>query len=150
MNTSNRLENAVKKLYMAFTSGKLYPECCKQCAVGTILDGSDTWKHLSDNHGSLKLNYVGQVHQTLGRRFNGYTPLELLHIEQTFLKACGYELPLHYLNPKPKDTPDKTRLFHGLCKTVNLLYRLDYGSDRVTLKKVKQLLKTTSLPLVKT
>src|SRR5690606_41613530 len=60
----NRLENAVKKLYMAFTSGKLYPECCKQCAVGTILDGSDTWKHLSDNHGSLKLNYVGQVHQT--------------------------------------------------------------------------------------
>ena len=64
--------------------------CCKHCAVGNILDNMDIWKHLSNYHGSLELNYVGKVHQTLGRKFNGYSPLELLQIEATFLKACGY------------------------------------------------------------
>jgi hypothetical protein len=126
MKTSIRLEQAIKKLYVAFHNNQLNPECCKQCAVGNILDNTDSWKHLSDHHGSLKLNYVGSVHQNLGRKFNGYTPLELLQIEATFLKACLYELPFHHKNKKPKNPTDKDLLFNGLDAVVSLLCELDH------------------------
>ena len=51
-----RFDQAIKKLYNAFHSDSLHPECCKQCAVGNILDNTDSWKHLSNEHGSLELN----------------------------------------------------------------------------------------------
>lgn len=125
MKTTLRFEQAIKKLYTAFHGDTLNPECCKQCAVGNILDGTDRWKHLSDTHGSIKLNYVGSVHQNLGRSFNGYSPLELLQIEATFLKACGFTLPLHYKNAKPKNPTEKSILFQGLSATILLLCELD-------------------------
>lgn len=125
MKTSPRLESAIKKLYTAFHNNTLNPECCQQCAVGNILDNRDSWKHLSDSHGSLVLNYVGKVHQTLGRTFNGYTPLELLQIEHTFLSACGFQVPLHHINTKPKDPTDKNVLFEGLCAVINYLCELE-------------------------
>ncbi|WP_372938617.1 Na(+)-translocating NADH-quinone reductase subunit F [Seonamhaeicola sp.] len=125
METTPRLEKAIKKLYIAFHNNTLNPECCKQCAVGNILNNTDNWKHLSDFHGSVTLNYVGKVHQNLGRKFNGYTPLELLQIEAIFLKACGYELPIHFKNKKPKNPTDKDRLFKGLCALIEYLCSLD-------------------------
>ncbi|MEN3322997.1 Na(+)-translocating NADH-quinone reductase subunit F [Mariniflexile soesokkakense] len=125
MKTSKRLDLAVNKLYNAFHNNALHPECCKQCAVGNILDNKDSWKHLSDHHGATELNYIGKVHQTLGRKFNGYTPLELLQIEATFLKACGYQIPLHHKNKKPKNPTDKDILFNGLTEVVTLLCELD-------------------------
>lgn len=124
-NTSIRFDNAVKKLYSAFHNTNLHPECCKQCAVGNILDNQDFWKHLSDDHGSLKLNYVGQIHQNLGRRFNGYSPLELMAIERAFLTGCGYKLPLNYNNKRLEDITQKSVLFNGLCAVVKLLCHLD-------------------------
>ncbi len=120
-----RLENAIKKLYNAFHNNTLHPECCQQCAVGNILDNKDSWKHLSDSHGSLQLNYLGLVHQNLGRKFNGYSPIELLQMEATFLKGCGYVLPLHHKNRKPKNPTNKDRMFNGLCETVAFLCALD-------------------------
>ncbi|MCF7560566.1 Na(+)-translocating NADH-quinone reductase subunit F [Sabulilitoribacter multivorans] len=125
MKTSSRLEKAIKKLYVAFHANELNPECCKHCAVGNILNNTDSWKHLSNDHGSLELNYVGKVHQTLGRKFNGYSPLELLQIEATFLKACGYQLPLHHKNKKPKSSADKEALFNGLTAVMEYLCKLD-------------------------
>jgi len=125
MNTTPRLESAIKKLYLAFHNNTLNPECCLQCAVGNILDNTDSWRHLSDYHGALELNYVGKVHQTLGRKFSGYSPLELLQIEATFLKACGFQLPLHHKNDKPKNPTDKDILFNGLCEVVRFLCELD-------------------------
>ncbi|GAB1856659.1 hypothetical protein MHTCC0001_14940 [Flavobacteriaceae bacterium MHTCC 0001] len=125
MKTTPRLESAIKKLYTAFYNDTLNPECCQQCAVGNILDNTDSWKHLSDDHGSLVLNYVGKVHQTLGRKFNGYSPLELLQIEHTFLKACGYQVPLHHKNYKPEDLTNKDLLFEGLYAVIVYLCQLD-------------------------
>lgn len=125
MKTPYRLEKAIEKLYIAFHNNELHPECCQSCAVGNILDRTDAWKHLSDEHGSVVLNYVGKVHQNLGRRFNGYTPYELLHIEAIFLKACKYELPLRHHNQKPANPKDKNLLFNGLCEVVKLLCQLD-------------------------
>ncbi|MFG6686346.1 Na(+)-translocating NADH-quinone reductase subunit F [Mariniflexile sp. HNIBRBA6329] len=125
MKTSKRLDLAVKKLYNAFYNNELHPECCKQCAVGNILDNKDSWKHLSDHHGATELNYVGNVHQALGRTFNGYTPLELLQIEAAFLKACGYQLPLHHKNKKPKNPTETDLLFNGLTEVITLLCKLD-------------------------
>lgn len=125
MENTTRLEAAIKKLYIAFHNNTLNPECCRQCAVGNILDNTDNWKHLSDDHGSLVLNYVGKVHQSFGRTFNGYTPLELLHIENTFLKACGYSVPLHHKHEKPENPTDKDVLFDGLSAVITLLCQLD-------------------------
>ena len=129
MKTTPRLDSAIKKLYTAFHNDKLNSECCKQCAVGNILDQTDSWKHLSDSHGVLELNYVGKVHQALGRKFNGYSPLELLNIEAVFLKACGYQLPLHYKNNKPENPTDKNVLFDGLYATISYLCELDGVSN---------------------
>ncbi len=125
MKTTPRLESALKKLYTAFHLDTLNPECCKQCAVGNILDNRDSWKHLSDSHGALELNYVGKVHQTLGRKFNGYSPFELLKIERVFLNACGFQLPLHHKNNKPKNPTDKNVLFKGLSAVISFLCELD-------------------------
>jgi hypothetical protein len=125
MNTSLRLDLAIKKLYNAFHNNTLHPECCQQCAVGNILDNKDSWKHLSDNHGSLKLNYVGMVNQKFGKRFNGYTPQELLQIEASFLKGCSYALPLYHKGKKPKNPQDKDILFKGLSETIKFLCELD-------------------------
>ena len=131
MKTSQRLDLALRKLYNAFHYDTLHPECCKQCAVGNILDNKDSWKHLTDLHGSVVLNYVGVVNQNFGRRFNGYTPLELLQIEAEFLKGCGYTLPLDRNCKKPNDPYDKEILFNGLCKIVEFLCKLD-GIENVT------------------
>lgn len=107
MKTSWRFEQAVKKLYVAFHQNELHPECCKQCAVGNILDHREDWKHLVDHHGSLTLNYVGHVNELMGKKFNGYSPSELIKIEAIFLKACGYKLPLNHKNKRPKNPIDK-------------------------------------------
>ncbi len=120
-----RLEHAITKLYNAFHHNTLHPECCKSCAVGNILDQTEAWKHLSDHHGAVVLNYIGKVHQGLGRKFNGYTPQELLQIEAVFLKACGYSLPLIHTGIKPAKPTDKDLLFRGLSETVTFLCTLD-------------------------
>ena len=136
MKTTPRLESALKKLYTAFHNNTLNPECCKQCAVGNILDRKDSWKHLSDSHGDLELNYLGKVHQGLGRKFNGYTPLELLKIEHLFLNACGYQLPLHYKNEKPKNPTAKAILFNGLSEVISYLCELDGISNVMDYKRL--------------
>ncbi len=130
MNTQSRLDLAIQKLYKAFHTNELHPECCKLCAVGNILDNKDAWKHLSDEHGSLNLNYVGMVNQKLGKKFNGYSPLELLQIEATFLKGCGYSLPLNHKGEKPQNPQDKDILFNALSDTIAFLCKLD-GADNV-------------------
>ena len=82
-----RLEIALDKLYTAFYKDQLNPENCCHCAVGNICDNIDAWKHFTDIHGSVKLNYLGRLHETLGKRINGYTPVVLLSIEASFLKG---------------------------------------------------------------
>ena len=124
METTKRFDQAITKLYNAFHNQTLNPESCTQCAVGNILDNKDFWKHLSDYHGSTQLNYVGLVNQNLGKKFNGYSPVELLQIEMEFLAKCGYSLPLkNYNNPKKNISQDT--LFLGLCGVVELLCQFD-------------------------
>ena len=136
MNTSQRFEIAIQKLYTAFHNNTLNPECCKQCAVGNILDNTDAWKHLSDDHGSFQLNYVGKVHQQFGRKFNGYSPTELLHIETEFLKGCGYSLPLRQNKMRPENPHDKDLLFSGLSAVISYLCELDNVSNVMDYSKL--------------
>ena len=125
MNTSTRFENAIRKLYEAFHNNTLHPEYCDRCAVGNICENNDAWQHLSDAHGSLKLNYVGLVNQKFGKRIAGFTPMELLQIEATFLKACGYQLPFTPNSIRPENPRDKHLQFDGLCAVVELLCEFD-------------------------
>ncbi len=125
MKTTPRFENAITKLYTAFQDNTLHPEYCHRCAVGNILNNIDSWQHLTDRHGSGKLNYVGLVNQHFGKRFGGYTPFELLTIESTFLKACGYELPLVPNSKRPANPKDPQVLFKGLLEVIAYLCKLD-------------------------
>jgi hypothetical protein len=147
MNRIPRLEAALEKLYNAFHNGTLNPECCKQCAVGTILDSTDSWKHFSDDHGSTRLNYIGRVHQTIGKKFNGYSPLELLRIEQAFLRGCGYQVPFHHKNFKPTNTNDTAHLFDGLCATISILYTLEGISNGLDISELITIEKCTTTKL---
>lgn len=133
---SSRLEQAIQKLYVAFHSDQLNPECCISCAVGNICDNHDSWKHLTPAHGSLDLTYVGLVNERLGRRINGYTPQELLQIEAVFLKACGYELPVQRNSKRPSNPQDKEVLFNGLCAVVAFLCKLDGVDDVMDFSKL--------------
>jgi hypothetical protein len=83
------------------------------------------WSSLTDRHGSLELTYVGKVNQAFGKRFNGYTPMELLEIEAVFLKACGYQLPIGPNSTKPIDRFDRDMQFDGLCAVTDFLCQLD-------------------------
>ena len=129
MKVSNRFDSAIKKLYTAFNNKCLNPEDCKQCAVGNILDNTDAWQHLTDFHGSERLNYVGRVHQNIGRRFNGYTPLELLQIETAFLKGCGYSFSKNKRLLKPDDVIDESSLYRGFMKVITQLCKLEGIKD---------------------
>ncbi|WP_452223280.1 Na(+)-translocating NADH-quinone reductase subunit F [Lacinutrix chionoecetis] len=136
MKLPQRLELALSKLYSAFHNNELHPERCTQCAVGNICDNNESWQHLTDYHGSVKLNYVGLVNQNFNRRINGYTPLELLQIEAHFLKGCGYVLPLDGKNKKPENPKDKSVLFNGLTKAVEFLCQLDNIPDVMNYSKL--------------
>ena len=129
MVTSERFGRAVEKLYHAFHSGNLNPECCNHCAVGNICDNTDSWRHLTDVHGSTVLNYVGLVNENFGRKFHGYKPSELLRIEAAFLKGCGYSLPLGPNSIRPENKTSKDILFDGLCAAVSFLCKLDNIPD---------------------
>jgi hypothetical protein len=136
MKTTTRFDAAINKLYEAFHNQRLNPEDCCACAVGNILDRRDFWKHLSDDHGSLELNYVGRFHEFRGKRFNGYTPAELLKIESTFLSACGYQLPYRHNHQRPQDPRDQNVLFTGLCAVVALLCELDHIENVMDYQKL--------------
>lgn len=125
MATSKRFDLAIEKLYKAFHAEELNPMCCKQCAVGNICDNTDSWRLLTDTHGSTNLNYIGAVNEAYGRRINGYTPYELLKIEAVFLQACGYSLPFSQRSIKPKNPTSKETLFDGLCAVVDFLCVLE-------------------------
>jgi len=125
MKTTARFENAIHKLYDAFNNDTLHPEYCHRCAVGNMLDNVDSWRHLTNRHGSLELNYVGIVNQKFGKRFGGYTPLELLNIEATFLKACGFALPIIPNSKRPENPTNKDLLFQGLAAVISYLCALD-------------------------
>ena len=130
MKSTSRLEFAITKLYTAFHNDSLHPECCKSCAVGNILDNTDTWRYLTDSHGSLVLSYIGRVNEGFGRKINGYAPSELLQIEAVFLQGCGYSLPLGRKTVKPNEPTSKETLFNGLSAAVEFLCALD-GVDNV-------------------
>ncbi len=126
MKIPQRLEQAITKLYNAYHDGTLHPEKCKSCAVGNICDNTDTWNYFTDQHGSMKLSYVGRVNEALGRKHYGYSPKELLQIEAVFLKGCGYGIPICYGSERPENPTEKDLLFNGLCDTIAFLCELDH------------------------
>jgi hypothetical protein len=136
MKTSKRLEQALIKLYNAYHNNRLNPEDCTACAVGNILDNHDSWKHLSNDHGSLQLSYLGRVHQNLGRKFNGYSPKEIVQIEKVFLNACGFKTPLCHYNPKPNNPKSNETLFNGLSAVVAFLCELDNIGNVMDFSKI--------------
>jgi len=140
-----RLEQALDKLYTALYTGKLNPECCTACAVGTICDTVDAWKHFTDTHGSLQLNYVGKVNEGFGRRLYGYLPSELLEIEAVFLKACGYELALTRKSKRPQHPTSQETLYNGMRAVIAFLCELDGVQD---VMEIEQKLLHTNLSSV--
>lgn len=142
---TKRLEQAIKKLYVAYTNNTLHPECACNCAAGNVCDNRESWRHFTDLHGSLQLNYVGRVHQYLGRKINGYSPIELLKLEANFLKGSGYQLPLHYKNIKPENPKDQEIQFNGLYAAISYLCELDNIENVMDVMKVFKVSKEEEL-----
>ena len=130
MNLPVRLEQALSKMYSAFYQDRLDPEDCKYCAVGNICDNRDFWKHFTDLHGSDQLNYLGRLNEEFGKRFNGYSPKELLKTEAVFLRGCGYTFSKGRRLLKPAEKIDRDMMFSGLNAAVDYLCALD-GVDNV-------------------
>lgn len=124
-----RLERAIQKLYDAFHNDHLIPECPCRCAVGNVCDKNDFWKHFTNDHGSATLNYVGKVNELFRKKFYGYSPLELLKLENEFLKGCGFSVPLNARKSDPQNQVSKDVLFEGLSAAVSYLCRLDHIPD---------------------
>jgi len=144
MNLPNRLEHALQKLYSAYNNDTLHPEDACRCAVGNILNETDSWKHFSDDHGSLQLNYVGKVNELVGKKFQGYTPSEILQIEFAFLQGCGYSLPLKYNGFKPNNPKDRNILFDGLCNAIQVLCKLDGVTNCLEITESFEKIKSTA------
>ena len=125
MQFPKRLENAINKLYEAFHNDMLIPECPCRCAVGNVCDNRDFWKGFTDEHGSAMLNYVGNVNELFGKRFYGYSPSQLLKLEQEFLLGCGFTIPLNPRKNSPQKQVSKETLFDGLSAAVGYLCQLD-------------------------
>ena len=125
MQFPKRLENAINKLYEAFHNDMLIPECPCRCAVGNVCDNRDFWKGFTDEHGSATLNYVGNVNEQFGKRFYGYSPSQLLKLEQEFLLGCGFTIPLNPRKNSPQKQVSKETLFDGLSAAVGYLCQLD-------------------------
>jgi hypothetical protein len=68
---------------------------------------------------------VGKVNEVFGKKFNGYSPLELLKIEVEFLKGCGYSLPIDRRGKNAELSITKEILFQGLSRVVSFLCVLD-------------------------
>ena len=143
---NQRFDQAILKLYQAFHNGELQPECACHCAVGTILDRGDQWKHFSDDHGSLHLNYIGKVNEAFGKRLNGYLPSELLKIEAAFLKGCGYSLPYRHNGTRPSNTNDKNLHFRGLEAVIAVLCSLDGKTNIMDYTQLFDPANNTNLP----
>lgn len=126
---SKRFTHAINSLYQGFYNQDLHPEDACKCAVGTICNGWDAWKHFSDAHGSLRLNYTGRINQEFGKRFYGYSPKELLFIEAEFLKGCGYSLPINHKENRPTNPQDPEILFEGMCAAIAALCSLEGVSN---------------------
>ncbi len=124
MNIPSRLEHAITKLYTSFHQNTLNPEDCYRCAVGNICDNQDFWKHFTDKHGSQELNYLGRIHELMGRKYFGYLPSELLKIESVFLESCGYKKS-SVQKKSITDRYSKDQLFEGLCHVVAYLCTLE-------------------------
>lgn len=129
MKFSIRLEKAIQKLYEAFHNDLLIPECACRCAVGNVCDNKDNWKYFTHAHGAVDLTYVGKVNELFGKKFNGYSPSELLNLEAEFLKGCGYSVPLMHrslIKARPRTKDD---LFDGLSAAVSYLCTLEKVPD---------------------
>jgi hypothetical protein len=120
MKTTKRFNAAITKLYNAFHKGELNPNDCMHCAVGNLCDNSNLWAHLVKSHYGRQYyldNYKGQVKEVVDK--TGYSPQELLKIEDIFLTGCDV---------KDGDFPlfkDKNHQFNGLCAVVEYLCELD-------------------------
>ncbi len=103
---TQRLENALTKLYKAYHEGTLQAQDCKHCAVGNIVEGEE-W---SDVEG---FDYFdGGVSCPKGLSMikkSGYSIKELKRVESIFI-FHGWS---------------KINQFKGLCKVVEYLCELD-------------------------
>ena len=60
-------------------------------------------------------------------------------LEATFLQACGFEIPLHHKNKKPKNPTEKAVLFEGLSAVIELLCQLDKVPNVLDIKRLFEL-----------
>lgn len=130
--TTQRFENAVKKLYTAFHEGTLEAANCNACAVGNICNNQREWAdYIGCGHGKSKVTkqyfdaivnaeeFVnGIIDHNKGLRViekSGYSPFELMNVESIFMRTA-----IDQENNQTQETQ-----FKGLCAVIEYLAELD-------------------------
>lgn len=118
METTKRFESAVTKLYKAFHDGNLSAFNCAKCAVGSMCNGEWEWANVREITTGCNL-----IHTPNNNEYNlaisiisktGYSPLEIIQIEEVFLKHFDHGNGF-----------DKESQFKGLCAVIEYLCELD-------------------------
>lgn len=121
MKTTERFDNAVKKLYNAFHENRLEGNNCQACAVGNLCDNDGSWyPFVSSARPSTEGSYFDDTQLPLISNVpendvmikTGYSGNQLAKIESLFVK--------HSYSDK-----DKESQFLGLCAVVEYLCELD-------------------------
>lgn len=128
MKTTERFENAVKKLYTAFHNNELDALDCKRCAVGNLCDGYGDWLF-------TRFNFGDPIRDDVAVRLSKYSPEELGAIESLFV--YGTKRGPYYRKFSNTICPNKVKYgletlekqkelqFKGLCAVVEYLCELD-------------------------
>jgi len=108
METTERFEKAVTKLYKAFHEGALNAYNCHACAVGNMCDGYAKW-------GVNSRNRIGQITDIRCKELSKYELSELGRVEKIFMSYF----------PESHLSDNKELQFKGLCAVVEYLCELD-------------------------
>lgn len=144
MNTTERFEKAVTKLYTAFHEGTLNAFTCEACAVGNILGHGHWFFHYPSD-----LEISDMLFKAPEENESGYSTLELMKVETLFLS----EWPEYERRKTDANGRDKEIQFKGLCAVIEYLCELDgipnvmdysslfeYNSDNTPKKELKEVL----------
>jgi hypothetical protein len=129
MKTTERFDNAVRKLYTAFHEGTLDAMDCEHCAVGNLCDNRRDWFSLN----GLPIGDTQRIPDTF-RQNTGYSNQELVVIEHLFIygtkPAPGCKFYNTISNPEVESglrakQEQRELQFQGLCAVVEYLAELD-------------------------
>jgi len=134
MKTTERFNNAVNKLYKAYSNGTLDSMDCKHCAVGNLCCNEDSWASIGT------FGTVDRISKDFINKTN-YSNIELAQIEYIFLYGdeinsfsntiSNYKVKIGYATKQQQ----KELQLKGLIMVIKYLAELDGIDNQFNFKR---------------